>query len=306
MQTTKDFQLLPNDRDALKRWLRRPTTPSGQTRRARILLSLDGGCSPTETARLLHSSRATVHVWHRRYGAEGIAGLVDRPRSGRPTVLNRRTVERILLLTTERVPVEATHWSTRLMARYAGVTQWQVRQVWQAADLKPHRLKTFKLSRDPQFAEKVIDVVGLYLNPPDNALVLSVDEKTQIQALDRTHPMLPLRPGQVARRTHDLQAARARESVCRLQRRDRGAARPDHPAPSRHRVPPVPRADPTRDAARPGAAPDRRQQQHAHDRRDSRRPDRPSPRSAAATARPGRRWLIATSDTECGPWPSTC
>ena len=89
------------------------------------------------------------------------------------------------------------------MARYAGVTQWQVRNVWQAADVKPHRLKTFKLSRDPKFAEKVIDVVGLYLNPPDNALVLSVDEKTQIQALDRTHPMLPLRPGQVARRTHD-------------------------------------------------------------------------------------------------------
>ena len=113
---------------------------------------------------------------------------------GRPTVLDRRTVERILLLTTERVPVEATHWSTRLMARYAGVTQWQVRQFWRAADFKPHWLKTFKLSRDPQFAEKVIDVVGLYLSPPDNVLVLSVDEKTQIQALDRTHPLLPLRP----------------------------------------------------------------------------------------------------------------
>ena len=203
MQTTKDFQLLPDDRETLKRWLRRSTTPSGQTRRARILLSLDGCRSPTETARLLHISRATVHLWHRRYRADGLDGLVDRPRSGRPTVLSRQTVERILFLTTERVPVEATHWSTRLMARYAGVTQWQVRKVWQAADVKPHRLKTFKLSRDPKFAEKVIDVVGLYLNPPDNALVLSVDEKTQIQALDRTHPMLPLRPGQVARRTHD-------------------------------------------------------------------------------------------------------
>ena len=203
MQTTKDFQLLPEDRETLKRWLRRSTTPSGQTRRARILLSLDGGRSPTETARLLHISRATVHLWHRRYRADGLGGLVDRPRSGRPTVLNRRTVERILFLTTERVPVEATHWSTRLMARYAGVSQWQVRKVWEAADVKPHRFKTFTLSRDPQFAAKVIDVVGLYLNPPDNALVLSVDEKTQIQALDRTHPMLPLRPGQVARRTHD-------------------------------------------------------------------------------------------------------
>ena len=99
--------------------------------------------------------------------------------------------------------VEATHWIILLMARYAGVTQWQVRKVWQAADVKPHRLRTFKLSRDPQFAEKVIDVVGLYLNPPDDALVFSVAEKTQIQALDRTHPMLPLRPGQVERRTRD-------------------------------------------------------------------------------------------------------
>ena len=203
MQTTTDFRLQRVDRDELKRWLRRSTTPSGQTRRARILLALDAGRSATETARLPHVSRATVHLWHRRYLAEGVGGLADRPRSGRPTVLDRRTVERILFLTTERVPVEATHWNTRLMARYAGVTQWQVRQVWQAADLKPHRLRTFTLSQDPPFAEKVIDVVGLSLDPPDNALVLSVDEKAQIQALDRTHPLLPLRPGQVARRTHD-------------------------------------------------------------------------------------------------------
>ena len=203
MQTTMDFQLHPADRDTVKRWLRRPTTPSGQTRRARILLALDAGRSPTETARLLHVSRSTVHLWHRRYRAEGLAGLTDRARSGRPPVVDGRTVERILFLTTERVPREATHWSTRLMARYAGVTQWQVRRVWQAADVKPHRLKTFKLSQDPRFAEKVIDVVGLYLDPPDNALVLSVDEKTQIQALDRTHPLLPLRPGQIERRTHD-------------------------------------------------------------------------------------------------------
>ena len=203
MQTTTDFQLPPDDRETLKRWLRRPTMPSGQTRRAHILLSLDAGRGAAETARLLHVSRSTVHLWHRRYLAEGLAGLVDRARSGRPTVLDGRAVERILFLTTERVPMEATHWSTRLMARYAGVTQWQVRQVWQATDVKPHRLKTFKPSHDPQFAEKVIDVVGLYLDPPDNALVLSVDEKTQIQALDRTHPMLPLRPGQVERHTHD-------------------------------------------------------------------------------------------------------
>ena len=112
-------------------------------------------------------------------------------------------MQRILFLTTQRVPREATHWSIRLMARYAGVTPWQVRKVWAAARLKPHRLKSFKLSTDPQFPDKVLDVVGLYLNPPDNAMVLSVDEKTQIQALDRTQPRLPIRPGQIERRTHD-------------------------------------------------------------------------------------------------------
>ena len=281
MQTTTEFQLRPDHRDTLKRWLRRPTTPSGQTRRERILLARDAGRSATDTAKLLHVSRSTVHLWHRRYLAEGLAGLVDRARSGRPTVLHGRAVERILFLTTERVPMEATHWSTRLMARYAGVTQWQVRQVWQAADVKPHRLKTFKLSHDPQFAEKVIDVVGFYLDPPDNALVLSVDEKTQIQALDRTHPMLPLRPGQVERRTHDDKRHGTTESVCGLQRRDRRGTWTDHPASSRHRVPPVPRADRSRHAGRPRAAPDRRQQQYAYDPSDSGLPGRPSPLSPA-------------------------
>ena len=116
MQTTTEFQLGPDHRDTLKRWLRRPTTPSGQTRRARILLALDAGRTATDTAKLLHVSRSTVHLWHRRYLADGLAGLVDRARSGRPTVLDGRAVERILCLTTERVPMEATHWSTRLMA----------------------------------------------------------------------------------------------------------------------------------------------------------------------------------------------
>lgn len=203
MATREDFRLTTADRDELKRWLRRKTTPSGETLRARILLALDAGRDMTETATLLHVSRPTVYLWKRRYVDQGVAGLTDRPRSGRPSELDAKTVERILFLTTQRVPQEATQWSTRLMADYAGVTQWQVRQVWHAADLKPHRLKTFKISTDPRFAEKVIDVVGLYLDPPANALVLSVDEKTQIQALERTHPLLPLRPGQVERRTHD-------------------------------------------------------------------------------------------------------
>ncbi len=159
--------------------------------------------SVTEISVRLGISRPTVYKWQQRYKQEGVDGLHDQPRSGRPTKLTEAKVKRILQLTTERIPKEATHWSTRLMAKYADVTQWQVRQVWTAAKLKPHRLKTFKISNDPEFAEKVIDVVGLYLNPPDNALVLSVDEKTQIQALDRTQPMLQLRPGQIERRTHD-------------------------------------------------------------------------------------------------------
>jgi hypothetical protein len=133
----------------------------------------------------------------------GIDGLSDLPRSGQPLKLDADQVKEILTLTTQWVPKEATHWSVRLMAKYAQVTTWQVRQIWAASDLKPHRLKTFKISNGPHFAEKVIDVVGLYLSPPDDAMVLSVEEKTQIQALDRTQPMLQLRPGQIERRTHD-------------------------------------------------------------------------------------------------------
>lgn len=201
MSTT--FRLKKADRAELKTWLRRKTTLGGEALRARILLALDEGASVTEIADRLHVSRPTVYTWKRRYAKEGLDGLPDRPRPGRPTTLDEKTVREILFLTTQRIPKEATHWSTRLMARYAGVTQWQVRNVWAAADLKPHRLKSFKMSNDPEFAEKVIDVVGLYLNPPTSALVLSVDEKTQIQALDRTQPLLPLRPGQIERRTHD-------------------------------------------------------------------------------------------------------
>lgn len=203
MATQPGFQLSRLDRTELKRWLRRKGKPSGETLRARLLLALDEGRAITDIAETFHVSRPTVYQWKDRYLAEGLAGLADRPRSGRPTSADAESVERILFLTTQRVPREATHWSTRLMAEYAEVSQWQVRKVWSGADLKPHRLKTFKISNDPDFAEKVIDVVGLYLDPPDNAMVLSVDEKTQIQALDRTQPLLPMRPGQVARRTHD-------------------------------------------------------------------------------------------------------
>jgi transposase len=130
-------------------------------------------------------SRKTVHKWKTRFIESGPNGLLDQARPGRPSVIDKEVVNRVLTLTTSRIPHESTHWSVSLMAKYAGVTTWQVRQIWQAADLKPHRLKTFKISNDPHFADKVVDIVGLYMDPPDNALVLCVDEKTQIQALWR-------------------------------------------------------------------------------------------------------------------------
>ena len=212
---------------------------------------------------------------------------VDRPRSGRPTVHDQQAVERILFLTTERVPVEATPWSTRLMARYAGVSPL-ASAAGQAADGKPHRLKTFKLSQNSQVAERVIDIVGLYLNPPANARVLSVDEKMQIQALDRTPPMLPLRPGQVEPGPR-LQATRNRQSVCRLQRGDRGRlgriTRCQRGTEFRQFLAQIDRATP----------PDLtlhlipRQQQHAHDRGDSGLLGRASALSPAFSRRPVRR-----------------
>ena len=190
-------------RRALNNWLRSTTLRQGLSTRARILLDLHDGHSPTAVADAHRVSRKTVYKWVHRYQELGLEGLEDQPRSGRPSVIDKKTVERVLKLTTERVPHESTHWSIMLMAKYAGVTPWQVRQIWAAADLRPHRLKTFKISNDPLFAEKVTDIVGLYMNPPSNALVLSVDEKTQIQALDRTQPGLPLSPGHVGSRTHD-------------------------------------------------------------------------------------------------------
>ncbi len=157
---------------------------------------------PKEINEQLLISAPVVFKWRKRYLEAGLEGLNDPPRSGKPRKLSAQKVNEVLTLTTRRVPCEATHWSVRIMAKYAAVTTWQVRQVWAASDLKPHSLKTFKISNDPHFADKVVDVVALYPNPADNALVLSVDEKTQIQALDRTQPMSPLRPGQIERCTH--------------------------------------------------------------------------------------------------------
>jgi len=197
------FNLTVNDQLELESWLRMGTLSQNLVQRARILLSLNDGQSPKEVMELLGVSSPTVFKWRNRYIETGLEGLQDAPRPGQPRKLDKKKIKAILNDTVHKVPRGFTHWSIRLMAEHAGVTRWQVQQIWKAADLKPHRLKTFKISNDPDFAEKVFDVVGLYLNPPDNALVLSVDEKTQIQALDRTQPKLQLRPGQIERHTHD-------------------------------------------------------------------------------------------------------
>ncbi|MDF0752766.1 IS630 family transposase [Marinobacter sp. 71-i] len=197
------FNLAVNDQLELESWLRTSTLSQSLVQRARIVLALNAGESPKEVAERLETSTPTVFKWRNRYIEQGLSGLQDAPRPGQPRKLDQKKVKSILDDTVKKLPKESTHWSVRLMAEYAGVSRWQVHQIWKAADLKPHRLKTFKISNDPDFAEKVFDVVGLYLNPPDNALVLSVDEKTQIQALDRTQPKLQLKPGQIERRTHD-------------------------------------------------------------------------------------------------------
>lgn len=203
MDINDRFKISDQDANTLKKWIRSTSLPQGQITRAKIILALSEGVPVTQVAEAQRVSRKTVHKWKTRFTEAGPDGLFDQPRPGRPSVISAEVVNRVLTLTTSCIPHESTHWSVSLMAKYADVTTWQVRQIWQAADLKPHRLKTFKISNDPHFADKVVDIVGLYMDPPDNALVLCVDEKTQIQALDRTQPGLPLASGRIGSRTHD-------------------------------------------------------------------------------------------------------
>jgi transposase len=145
----------------------------------------------------------TVGKWRKRYAERGLDGLLDEPRPGQPRKITDADVERVLTLTLESKPKAATHWSTREMAKASGMNQTAVSRIWRAFALAPHRTESFKLSKDPLFIDKVRDIVGLYMNPPERALVLCVDEKSQIQALERTAPLLPMRPGQAERRAHD-------------------------------------------------------------------------------------------------------
>jgi transposase len=195
--------LTDDERTTLARWARRPTTARALAERAAVVLACAAGKSNTVVARERSLTQQTVGKWRSRFLHQRLDGLLEEPRPGAPRRITDDAVERVMRLTLETTPRDATHWSTRGMARRCGLSQTAVSRIWRAFSLRPHRVKTFKLSKDPLFIEKVRDIVGLYLNPPDKALLLCVDEKAQIQALDRTQPLLPLRPGQVERRTHD-------------------------------------------------------------------------------------------------------
>jgi transposase len=193
----------PPERRRLEGWARRPKTAQALALRARIVLRCAEGAENQIVARDLGITAQTVSKWRKRFVERRVEGLLDEPRPGAPRRISDEVVERAITKTLEEKPVGATHWSTRSLAKATGLTQTAVSRIWRAFALQPHRTETFKLSTDPLFVDKVRDVVGLYLNPPDRAIVLCVDEKSQIQALNRTQPLLPLRPGQVERRTHD-------------------------------------------------------------------------------------------------------
>jgi transposase len=196
-----------DERAQLEAWTRRRTSAQALAQRSRIVLLAAEGAKNVEIARQLGVSRPTVTKWRSRFAEHRLDGLTDEPRPGQPRTITDEQVEEVVVKTLERQPKDATHWSTRSMAAEVGLTQSAVHRIWKAFGLQPHRQDAWKLSKDPQFIAKVRDVVGLYLNPPERAVVLCVDEKSQIQALDRTAPILPMLPGVPERATHDYKRA---------------------------------------------------------------------------------------------------
>jgi transposase len=196
--------LSDSDRGTLESWTRKGTVEHRKAQRAAIVLNLADGLSIVAVARKLGLHRETVTQWRDRFLAGGVEALAsDRPRPGRPKTIGAERVQAVLTLTRMTTPETATQWSVRTMADVAQVSPASVQRIWAAHGLKPHLVRTFKLSKDPKFQEKLVDVVGLYMDPPEKALVLCVDEKSQIQALDRTQPGLPMKPGRCGTMTHD-------------------------------------------------------------------------------------------------------
>mgnify|MGYP000408631318 CR=1 FL=1 len=195
--------LSPEQRRELGTLVSRRTTAQGLAKRAGIVLACADGLQNKQIAKQLNVHHSTVGIWRRRFIESGVDGLYDEPRPGTPRTITDEQVEAVIIRTLESTPRNSTHWSSRMMAKDSGLSVSSVQRIWRAFGLQPHRSETFKLSTDPLFIDKVRDVVGLYLDPPARALVLCVDEKSQIQALDRSQPVLPMRPGQIERQTHD-------------------------------------------------------------------------------------------------------
>lgn len=199
------LSLTEEERTLLEQWARRRTTAQALALRSRIVLAAAKGDSNQSVAEHLRVTQQTVGKWRRRFLARGVAGLSDEPRPGVPPTISDAHIERVIAMTLEETPQDATHWSTRSMAAASGLSRASISRIWRAFGLQPHRVESFKLSTDPFLVEKVRDIVGLYLDPPERAAVLCVDEKSQIQVLDRTQPILPMRPGVAERRTHDYE-----------------------------------------------------------------------------------------------------
>jgi transposase len=191
------------ERVTLEQWARRRSSAQALALRAGIVLDCASGMTNTAVARRRRVSKQMVGKWRERFVRHRAGGLLDEPRCGAPRAVQDAQIDAVIVRTLESTPRDATHWSTRAMAEASGLSHMTIQRIWKAFGLAPHRSETFKLSTDPQFVEKVRDMVGLYLNPPQRALVLCVDEKTQIQALDRSQPVLPMRPAQAERRSHD-------------------------------------------------------------------------------------------------------
>lgn len=202
-RSLQPLRLSPSERERLLEWTRRHKSAQALALRARIVLGAADGETNRALARQLQITPQTVGKWRARFGERRLDGLLDEPRPGAPRKLSDAQVEAMIAKTLHERPKDATHWSSRLMADASGLSQSAVVRIWKAFGLQPHRVETFKLSADPLFIDKIRDIVGLYLNPPTKALVLCVDEKSQIQALDRTQPALPMMPGLPERRTHD-------------------------------------------------------------------------------------------------------
>jgi transposase len=198
-----ELKLTMQENNQLVEWTRRHKTSQALALRSRMVLACAQGADNSEVARRCRVTRQTVGKWRRRFLEQRLDGLLDEPRPGAPRKLDDARIEQLIATTLNERPRQASHWSTRLLATKLGVSQSTVSRAWRAFGLQPHRVETFKLSTDPLFIDKVRDIVGLYLNPPTKAMVLCVDEKSQIQALDRTQPLLPLAPGVAERRTHD-------------------------------------------------------------------------------------------------------